>query len=895
MPITQALNSKANVKKQTSNDLPFAPQQPVIARYAATSTLNQTVINLTFSVDQSNTDIFWLFVDGKKLELGSGNDFTFTSLAPDNTSSQVTLTVPLSAGLNIEAYKLGLKKESEFQTDNRFVNAYEALNEGFQGFVKTSTLMTATAVTGTPAAGTFYSTITNRASIQDLSQDLKARMGVDRISVQSLYEIQNEFGPNGERVFGALNDSHSLTRFVGAWSSGISTYGQFAQSATAGDYAEITFYGTGLNLLTFIELASKDIRVSIDGGAESGNIWPSTSTSSVIAGRNYSQNVPLSLASGLTLGIHTVKIRYAVVAGGFGVHGFEILNESSSVKINLGVAYVKGQKYTSTAQSSFLYSAPVTGTRGGRVLVYQNADGTIGKAFQATDAAQANLSSASHTNEEIIRTYHWREFGAGRTDDFSTLVSSGSTVRAFTLDDGTTDLILNANPGAPSGVNETLNMNNVASTYTSVTFVGTGLDVEIYGWTASTSWSGVRIDGPSIGAYDPIVASGTFKTTKIVSGLPYGTHVVRLETSAVTNAPGIRKFIVYGPKKPTLPSGAVELADYNVMADFVPNTTAPAVGGGSYIGSGVLRKQISMREAVYVGTWSNSGVSAELVSGNLITTTTAASYVEYTFFGIGFELRPYLNAGTATNFTLSVDGSSNLSGFSTNFYTSSTGMTFTPATGVLSGTATVNNGYGTGISVNGLTLGKHTIRVTHNSGTTFIDSFEFATPIHSSKSNLYADLQNTLPVGSCAISDNRKLSPLKDSSVRKKIIGATNLLDITIPGWASTSSTAYVPRVNASLTLTFAQDCRVQVAAMVSPYSGGSVNDAVYGIFMDGNLQAEVRIEPPSSVNRPIVCPLNTYINISKGTHKFDIYYKSENGVALNDYYSTSLIVIEID
>src|SRR6185369_3776470 len=109
MPITQALNSKANVKRNTSNDLPFAPQQPVISSYYATSTASQTSIaNLGFSIDQSMTGIFFLFVDGKKLNLGS--DYSFAQVDANNTSSAITLLQPLIVGLPTQTYKMGLKK-----------------------------------------------------------------------------------------------------------------------------------------------------------------------------------------------------------------------------------------------------------------------------------------------------------------------------------------------------------------------------------------------------------------------------------------------------------------------------------------------------------------------------------------------------------------------------------------------------------------------------------------------------------------------------------------------------------------------------------------------------------------------------------------------------------------
>src|SRR5579884_501860 len=120
MPITQSLSSKGNVKKFTNNDITPQLNQPAIASYYATSTASQTVINLPFYINTTSTsytDNLWLFVDGKKLNLGASNDYTFTNIGSDGNSNQVTLNTSIPANLNIQALKLGLKPEITFQMD----------------------------------------------------------------------------------------------------------------------------------------------------------------------------------------------------------------------------------------------------------------------------------------------------------------------------------------------------------------------------------------------------------------------------------------------------------------------------------------------------------------------------------------------------------------------------------------------------------------------------------------------------------------------------------------------------------------------------------------------------------------------------------------------------------
>jgi hypothetical protein len=137
--LTQSVNSKSNIKKSTNSDLPFSPAFPIAARYEATSTTSQTIINMSFTVDQSNKDAFCLYIDGKLLRDGASNDYLFTAVASDNTSSQVTLNLAISASLNIIAIKLSVKKELEFQTDNRFVTLYNIQSANSAGVTPGST------------------------------------------------------------------------------------------------------------------------------------------------------------------------------------------------------------------------------------------------------------------------------------------------------------------------------------------------------------------------------------------------------------------------------------------------------------------------------------------------------------------------------------------------------------------------------------------------------------------------------------------------------------------------------------------------------------------------------------------------------------------------------------
>jgi hypothetical protein len=909
MSLIISANSKSNVKQLSSNDLPFAPSQPVMSSYYATSTSGQTVINLNFLIQTTGsyatTDQFWLFVDGKKLDLGASNDYTFTSVASDGSSSQVTLNQSLASGLNIQAFKMGLKPEIQFGMDNRFLQLYSQAADGFQSYVSPSAnLMSATSTAGTPSSGTFYSSITGRAAMPDLSQDLKPRFGVERIPVQQLYTLQNEFGQNGEPVLAALNDTVERMRFVGGWNTVINTTGPYANPTSASDYMEVTFYGTGLNLLFLNYASARAITYSVDGGSGTNATLSTASSSAVITARNYPANNVFNVVSGLTAGVHTVKINFQA-ASTFEVFGFEILNETSTVSVNPGIAYASGLKINPIAQQTYnplstTYDSTsgTAGTRGGRVLVYLDSSGTVRKSIQYVNTSAAALSyagtgysggSADHTNEEVARTYHFREFGAGRNpngtqDDFS---FNGSAVsRAFTLDDGVTTLIgsnvsiVGATGGVTSGVEAVW---ADTSNFYLFTFVGTGLDIEIIA-DGTTRTSTVYIDGVSIGTISK-TASTARETRKIVSGLPYGTHTVKFV--AGTSGIGTVKFIVYQPKLPTLPSGCVALGDYNVVANYVAATGASPNAGP--ISTGVISK-MNTREVVYVGSgWAvNATVyNSQTESGFRIDTTTTGNSVQYTFFGTGFEIGAQSNNANVSA-TLSVTGpQGTVSGASLALTLApTTSVSWTAATSTILWSAAMNNM----IQVTGLPLGTYTVKLTKATSTNALlfDCFNVITPIHSYKSNLYADLQNTLTVGSNAISDDRNLTPIKDSLPVQKAWAQA----VGITSAPTTTSTTVVLMPDMSCTVKTSGG-PLKISYSVSLYVS-AVNVAPnLWIVLDGLTVSTGKVfqgygsSTYGTVSDTIIVP------VSAGTHKVDIYWSTSSGTATAASTTRNLTVEE--
>lgn len=564
-----------------------------------------------------------------------------------------------------------------------------------------------------------YTEIIGRAQVLDRSQMLQPSMGIERFHVFQINQIADEFGPSGQLVYGSTDER---VRFVGSWVNNFGTYGRYASSAIQNDFIEVTFYGTGLNMLVLPTSANQDFRTTIDGGVEGGNPY-NASISNVLGARSYEANVVMNVASGLTLGLHTAKIRNASATENIYTYGFEVVNEQTALTVSPGKAYFGPALEYLGAQDSIAYNEGFSGTKGGRVVSYIK-DNVIATAKQEVDTTTKYITNTDHSNEEVDFEIHWREFGRSRSDDFSTLAASGIAV--FTLADGTTTLVCSA---CEPYTGETLAPTAAGSYYT-ITFVGCGLDVMEAG-----------------------------KVVPIVSGLSYGTHVVKfyydttslvyidgVDTGVTMNAIfnyNITKFVIYRPKKPSIPTGAIELSDYNVMADFTANSTVDV----NAIAKGVLRKYCT-RELTVIGSWTFGSINPVLyVGGQELATSTSGDKIQFVFFGTGYDVRFRAGSNRSTNIAVTFDGQSDHSGLTTSTYGGAT--SFTAATGILSqyDASAIN---GCGFRVSGMSLGLHTVVITlGDSNVAVIECVDIITPIHT----------NNVEVGSLSLLDTRSLTP----------------------------------------------------------------------------------------------------------------------------------------
>jgi len=369
------------------------------------------------------------------------------------------------------------------------------------------------------------------------------------------------------------------------------------------------------------------------------------------------------------------------------------------------------------------------------------------------ESSVLTLASTDHSNEVPYRIINFQEFGRIRGDDFSTLTGSG-TDRVFTLDDGTTTLLGNDVRGISYGGHEYGLSSDSSDDWWVLTFVGTGLDLDL-AKDVTTREVEFFVDGTPVGIVDPS-PDGTRRIFKVCSGLPYGTHTVKFrgQTSALS-IPLVYRFIAYQPKKPTLPEGAIELVDYNIMADYRLGTS-----GLETIANGTLRKYPTREMTYSDGTWGGDflGGSAVLnyIGGvQIFDAASSDGEMTYTFFGTGFELRHKAWSSYNANIKMKINGvdltAANFPGVTFQEYGYDNG--YDDANGTLDMRSSSNTN-GAGFSVTGLPLGEYTFSMDKNgsSATFSIEAFDIVTPIHTPH----------VTFGSRSLKDCRNFDSLKD-------------------------------------------------------------------------------------------------------------------------------------
>ncbi len=495
----------------------------------------------------------------------------------------------------------------------------------------------------------------------------------------------------------------------------------------------------------------------MDNGSEGGtNIYAGATYSGVLSGRNYTTNQILPVVSGLQLGMHTVKIR-SYGAYDIGLLGFDILNENASLTITAGNTFVNRKKVSNGLTTLPFKPTSYSTTRGARVRSYKNSDGTLGQVFSIPNSSALYLSSSDHTNEEMVREYNFREFSCGRADDFGVPAFSSATL-SFTLDDNLTTLLGSAVTRTAQNSTDCF-YGNLAGSFITFTFYGSGLDI-VSPYANTMDAHTIYVDGVSVGS----LTSTTWGTMKICSGLPLGTHHVKIVRTAVASGSFfIQSFKVYCPKAPSIPVNSALLAEYYVNADYVAGVVSGTVEA---ISSGVIHKQ-SLREFTYCGTWTAYSGQFSVVGGQYCASSTIGSYFEYSFVGTGLNIIATVGTGTVAIDGVTYTGAATAIG---------TGSSFS------AGTWTAGSVNGGGLLITGLTFGVHKVRVTLTTAISFnLAAIHVITPIYCPVYPTGVTYQNVMTIGNTSVMDMRNFSSTLIS--KKKYVmtqGITSGINTTV-------------------------------------------------------------------------------------------------------------------
>jgi hypothetical protein len=336
------------------------------------------------------------------------------------------------------------------------------------------------------------------------------------------------------------------------------------------------------------------------------------------------------------------------------------------------------------------------------------------------------------------------------------------------------------------------------------------------------------VDGVSIAAL-PKVLDGKYKILKIVSGLPYGAHTVKLDSPAAsgnTDPHFIVDFLIYGPKKPSIPEGAIELGEYYLMSDYnASSITGTTLNDNIQMPLGVLSKA-DTREHVYIGAgWAANGPNATTITApSGINLQTAAAIntdnFSYTFFGTGVNLHLFCSSTGVYTVSVLIDGVANATGTNLVNMTNGGGGSYS--------TTSTTNGAPARLGISGLTLGLHTVKVTKTvgAGTWGLYGVNIITPIH------FPDTK----VGSLALKPAIEVKQLaKESNVDLSKAKAWLVYDTSTTKIISSYNIAAVLQVSTSnikvfFEKPFNQEPVIAIASSASvPIQTGDINGGASG------------------------------------------------------------------
>ena len=504
-------------------------------------------------------------------------------------------------------------------------------------------------------------------------------------------------------------------------------------------------------------------------------------------------------------------------------------------------------------------------------------------------------TAVDHSDEQVSRSIHPRAFGAGDSGDWQ--YSSIAGAHSFLMDDGISSLWSNdgiiVTPNNQLSTQEVMTVDDGTSNRGVYIFNGTGLDIVI-NKDNQTSDADFYIDGVKVYDYTS-GATAEYKTIKLCSGLPMGTHILnihQMSSTAVQNTPHIAKFIEYIPSDPSAISSVDTgnlIARRDFTADYVFNSGTELDDlskGVNYYGPTRGWKLTDSSTA-----WGLAGATVytywDRLEGKYDTTDAIA---ETWFYGTGFELVMNCNSNQGTP-ELEIDGSTNFSSF--NVHESE--QRFTAATGRFD----LYNASSIGaykLGVTGLTLGWHKLKITQDNTHNGLSSDYL---IHIAALGVIGGSATlTSPVGAlqqiCTANageslDIRRVKPLESE---ENVVNFAQARGIN--SYFTTTSTSLIPLPDLTVNIkTSGNPLKIDAKMIGSNNGANQISWAV--IFIDGiEVGVASAIKQGDTGNQYIGFSLNEIHNIAAGLHTVTIYLKVASGTYTNYAARVSLSAQEL-
>ena len=611
----------------------------------------------------------------------------------------------------------------------------------------------------------YYTDIKGSKPIKD--PRIGAHFGSQRHTCDSLQLLEQETAMHGMNVY-SIDGREWLRATQGSGetleiqnnNNGCRVVGNGANTGI-----EFTGYFKDVNFLN--QTYGSDTRsftVTLDGttGSEVNTFNAPTTP---LGGRFVDAGSVLNLGLSTTLGIHTVRIACHSASDWVNYHAIELIAQDTTStttksKIQIPaqnvVSYGKKFAIPATAQhydpfngftngdsvTAYVDTATSLGIEGwknsstyyrpyngGRVVRWVASDGTIKTSVNMMPpnaqnvggtaiSAKANASVANntylptfsgaidHSQAEVAKTSHWREFGNGNanggnsgTYKDASMLTTGEQDIAYVMDDGLTSLSGNVKEGGGNLYRKD------ADSFSYLTFIGTGIT--------------------------KITVNGTYH---VVQNLPYGTHVFKQDMDSSTVAAdwyidGVKiadiaggspeyegemffeEMSIHQPKMPPIPEDAVVIADYMLMADFVPQTVA----GLQYISKGV-RSVSGSRDTLYDGNGAINHDITNYMPPTVYQAHSTSNLARIPAFGTNIVKRTYKAVERYQNFY--INDTAHSSADATTKVGTGHGSAYYPTSSVVLGN-NVFETYGGGQGSDG-------------NDTVYVEAWEIVSPIHTS-------------------------------------------------------------------------------------------------------------------------------------------------------------------